>query len=71
MSVAEIGIISREDLRSRIDGEEGLVLLEVLGESSYRSGHLPGAIRFQNPDEAEAVIPDKNAFIVAYCSNYN
>jgi rhodanese-related sulfurtransferase len=69
--VADVGTISREDLRSRIDGEEDLVLLEVLGAASYGRGHLPGAVRFQNPDDAEAVIPDKSAFVVAYCSDYN
>jgi rhodanese-related sulfurtransferase len=68
--VAEIGSISREDLRSRVDGEEDLVLLEVLGVASYEQGHLPGAIRFQNPDDAETVVPNKDAFVVAYCSNY-
>jgi rhodanese-related sulfurtransferase len=68
--VAEIGSISREDLRSRVDGEEDLVLLEVLGVASYEQGHLPGAIRFQNPDDADTVVPNKDAFVVAYCSNY-
>jgi len=45
--------------------------LEVLGEGSYRQGHLPGAIRAQDQKAAMEVVPDKSAFVVAYCSNYN
>ena len=45
--------------------------LEVLEEGSYRRGHLAGAIRFQDPNYAPEVVPDKSAIVVAYCSNYN
>lgn len=68
--MAEIGTISRDDLKDRMDRGEDLVLLEVLGAASYERGHLPGAIRFQDPDEAEAVIPARDAFVVAYCSSF-
>ena len=69
--MADVRTITREDLKAKMDRGEDLVLLEVLGEGSYRQGHLPGAIRFQDPNGAPEVVPDKSAFVVAYCSNYN
>jgi rhodanese-related sulfurtransferase len=69
--VAEVDTITREALKTKMDWGEDLVLLEVLGATSYERGHLPGAVRAQDPDEAEAVIPSRDAFVVAYCSNFH
>ena len=69
--MANVRTITREDLKAKMDRGEDLVLLEVLGEGSYRQGHLPGAIRAQDQKAAMEVVPDKSAFVVAYCSNYN
>jgi rhodanese-related sulfurtransferase len=69
--MAEVRTITREDLKAKMDRGEDLILLEVLGEGSYRRGHLPGAIRAQDQKAAMEVVPDKSAFVVAYCSNYN
>lgn len=69
--MADVPTITRDELKEKMDRGDDLVLLEVLGEGSYRQGHLPGAIRFQDPDAAPEVIPDKGAFVVAYCSNFN
>jgi hypothetical protein len=54
-----------------MDRGDDFVLLEVLGETSRRRAHLPGAIRFQDTNRATEFLPDKNAEIVAYCSNFN
>jgi rhodanese-related sulfurtransferase len=69
--MADVRTITREDLKAKMDRGEDLVLLEVLGEGSYRQGHLPGAIRAQDQNAAMEVVPDRSAFVVAYCSNYN
>ena len=63
--------ITREELKAKIDREDAFVLLEALGEASYRRGHLPGAIRLQNTSTAADLIPDKSTFVVAYCSDFN
>ena len=63
--------ITREELKAKMDRGDDFVLLEVLGEESYRRAHLPGAVRLQDTSLARDVIPDKYAFVVAYCSNYN
>ena len=68
--MAEVSEIRREDLKAKMDRGDEFVLLEVMGEGSYRQGHLPGAIRAQDQNAAMEVVPDKSAFVVAYCSNY-
>jgi hypothetical protein len=63
--------ITREELKAKMDRGDDIVLLEALGEASYRRGHLPGAIRLQETGAAAEVVPDEEAFIVAHCSNFN
>jgi hypothetical protein len=66
-----VKMITREELKAKMDREDDFVLLEVLGEPSYRRAHLPGAIRFQGTNRAAEFLPDKSATIVAYCSTFN
>jgi len=63
--------IPREELKAKMDHGDDFVLLEVLGEASYRRAHLPGAIRLQDTDRVPDLFPDKGTHIVAYCSNFN
>ena len=63
--------ITREELKEKMDRGDDFVLLEALGEKSYRRAHLPGAIRFQDTSRAPDLLPDRSAEIVAYCSNFN
>lgn len=63
------GIITREELKSKVDGNEDFTLLEILGENAYRKGHLPGAIRMQDLDLIPELLPDKSAEVVTYCSS--
>ena len=62
--------ITKEELKAKMDRGEDFVLLEVLGETSYRRAHLPGAIRFTDTSKAPELFPDKSTFVVAYCSNF-
>ncbi len=63
------GIITREALKSKVDGNEDFTLLEILGENAYRKAHLPGAIRMQDLDLIPELLPDKSAEVVTYCSS--
>ena len=63
--------ISREELRAKLDRGDEYVLLEVLGEASYRREHLPGAIRYEAMEQLLDILPDKNTEVVAYCSNFD
>jgi hypothetical protein len=63
--------ITREELKEKMDRGDDFVLLEALGEKSYRRAHLPGAIRFQDTSRVPELLPDRSAEIVAYCSNFD
>ena len=64
-------IITREELKAKMDRGDDFVLVEALSQKHYASSHLPGAINlpYEFVDEAEKVLPDKNAQIVVYCMN--
>jgi rhodanese-related sulfurtransferase len=63
--------ITREALKAKMDRGDDFVLLEALGEASYRRAHLPGAVRFQDTSLAPEHFPDKRTFVVAYCSSFD
>ncbi len=63
--------IAREELKGKMDRGDEFVLLEVLGEASYRREHLPGAIRYQDTDQIPDLLPDRSTEVVAYCSNFD
>ncbi|QYJ15626.1 hypothetical protein Rxycam_01451 [Rubrobacter xylanophilus DSM 9941] len=63
--------MDRETLREKMESGEDLLLLEVLGEASYRQGHLPGAVRYESMEQVRRLAPEKDTLIVAYCSNFN
>jgi rhodanese-related sulfurtransferase len=62
--------IDRDELRTKIDGGDLFVLLEVLAPRYYRHSHLPGALNLPPGKVAEMapdLLPDKEAEIVLYC----
>lgn len=63
--------ITRERLKAKMDRRDDFVLVEALSKKHYESSHLPGAINlpYEFVDEAETVLPDKDAEIVVYCMN--
>lgn len=64
-------LISRDQLRAKI--EAGTVtVVDALGGDYYAKRHLPGAIPLveaEVADRAGALLPDRAAAIVTYCSN--
>ena len=65
--------ITREELKAKMDRGEKFVLVDALSAKHYDSSHLPDAINlpYEFVDEAETVLPDKDAEIVVYCMNPN
>lgn len=65
-------VISREELKRKMDSRERFTLVETLPAMAYHGGHLPGAILLP-PDQvstlAPKVLPDKSADIVVYCGS--
>jgi rhodanese-related sulfurtransferase len=66
-----VGSTTREQLKAKMDRGEKSVLVDALSAKHYDSSHLPDAINlpYEFVDEAETVLPDKDAEIVVYCMN--
>lgn len=65
-------LITRDDLKARLDRGDDFVLIDTLPDTAYGKGHLPGAINIPSDDilaEAPMRIPDKDADVVVYCGN--
>jgi len=65
-------LISREELKALLEGDEHFVLVDTLPEVAYHKGHLPGAISIPSEDilvQAPKRIPDRDCDIVVYCGN--
>jgi rhodanese-related sulfurtransferase len=62
---------TREELKAKMDRGEKFVLVDALPAKHYESSHLPGAVNlpYEFVDEAETILPDKDAKIVVYCMN--
>jgi rhodanese-related sulfurtransferase len=64
-------LITRRELQDEIAAGT-VVVVETLGPMYYDDAHLPGAINIPHTDVAElapALLPDRDAAIVTYCSN--
>ena len=64
-------LITREELKAAIDAGS-VTVLDTLGGQYYASQHLPGAHALAPDDvndQAAALLPDRDAAIVTYCSN--
>ena len=66
-------IITREELKEKMDQAEDFVLVEALSERLYRRAHLPGAMNLPSgrvTELAPELLPDKAADIVVYCGSF-
>lgn len=61
-------LISREELKSKLDRGDDFKLVMVLGGWAYEMAHIPGSITFDSPDEGLQNL-SKDEEIVIYCSN--
>jgi rhodanese-related sulfurtransferase len=64
----EFADISIADLKKAIEDKK-VTIIDVNGSSSFKAGHVPGAIDFSanKADLASKLPADKDALIVAYC----
>jgi rhodanese-related sulfurtransferase len=66
-------ILSRKELKEKMQRAELLTLVEVLSLESFNKFHLPGAINVplngNFNDRIQQAVPDKNQQVVVYCKN--
>jgi len=65
-----MNLISRDDVKTKLDRKDSFKLVMVLSEWAYRSKHIPGSMHIATPEEALARLA-KDDDIVVYCSGYN
>ena len=64
-------LITRDELVAAIERHE-VIVVDALEGSYYAQQHIPGALNLVEADvdnRASALLPDKDAAIVTYCSN--
>ena len=66
----EFADISITEVQALVDSKSA-VIIDVNGNDSYNSGHVPGALNFAaiNDNLAASLPSDKGALIVAYCGS--
>lgn len=63
-------LISREELRAKLDRGDEFKLVMALGEWAYRTSHIPGSINITSTERARELL-DPGDEIVVYCSDQN
>ena len=66
-----VRVVSLEELRRRIDSNEGYVVVDVREKDEVRGGYIPGSVSIPRgflEMQAEQKLPDKGAKIVTYCA---
>ena len=66
--------INAKEAKTRLDSEEGIILVDVRTPEEFREGHIPDAILIPVDEiaaKAETVIPDKEANYFIYCRSGN
>ncbi len=68
---AEIDEISTSETRTRLDGADHPLVVDVREQDEWQEGHLPGAIhvpRGNLESRIEALVPDKDRELIVYCA---
>jgi rhodanese-related sulfurtransferase len=63
-----MNLISREELKEKLDHGDKFKLVNALGEWAFNAKHIPGSINISKIDDAKKIL-DPNDDIVIYCSN--
>jgi 3-mercaptopyruvate sulfurtransferase SseA len=63
-----MNLISRDELREKLDRGDRFNLVMTLSEHAYRSKHIPGSLYFETVDEALAALEPAEE-IVVYCAD--
>lgn len=68
----DFDVISRNELKEKLDRGNDFQLVEVLPQDQYLEEHLPQAINIPGGelrDQAPEIVPDRGREIVVYCAN--
>ena len=60
-------LISRDELKKKLDNHEKIKLVCTLGEWHFRAKRIPGSIHIETPEKAFDVL-DKDDEVIVYCA---
>ena len=63
-----MNLISREDLKDKLERGDQFKLAMVLGEWAFRAKHIPGSLNITTPEQGLELLEPEDE-IVVYCSN--
>jgi rhodanese-related sulfurtransferase len=63
-------LISRDELKRKLEQKDHFKLVMALGTWEYRAKHIPGSLHFLTPEDAMASLTQDDE-IVVYCSSYD
>ena len=63
-----MNIISREDLKEKLDRGDDFKLVMTLSEWAYEAQHIPGSVNVTKPQDVDKYL-DPDDEIVVYCAN--
>jgi rhodanese-related sulfurtransferase len=67
-SKASMNLITREELKKKLDQGDKFKLVNALGEWAFDAKHIPGSINISKIEDARKIL-DPDDEIVIYCSN--
>lgn len=69
-AMAQYPVIDAEQLKSRLQGKQKVVLIDARPEEEYQQGHIPGAINIRADrikDETALLPKNKKSALIFYC----
>jgi rhodanese-related sulfurtransferase len=63
-----VNLISREELRRKLERGDEFKLVMTLSDIAYRAKHIPGSLHYETAEEAVAAL-DREDEIVVYCAD--
>lgn len=72
----EFSTITADELNEKLDSENDFLLIDTLGDASYRRAHLPQAVSISAKednfvDRVEQAVTDKNQEVIVYCGSFD
>ena len=69
-AMAQYPVIDAEQLKSRLQGKQQVVLIDARPDDEYQQAHIPGAINIRSDlikEEAARLPQDKKTAVIFYC----
>ena len=64
-----MNLITREELKAKLDRGDKFKRIMVLGDWQFRAKHIPGSLNCSSPEDPQLKLLNKDEEIVVYCSN--